>query len=50
MQLSKKPKIFCCNFIAFSESKLDSEHFEKKTSFITISEISDSERRGYLNA
>ena len=30
MQLSKKPKIFCCNFIASLESKLNFEHFQNK--------------------
>ena len=29
MQLSKKPNTFCCNFIAFLESKQDVEHFGK---------------------
>ena len=32
IQLSEKPKQFCLNFIAFLESKLDFEHFEKKKS------------------
>ena len=30
MQLSNKPKTFCCNFIAFFESALNFGHFEKK--------------------
>ena len=34
MQLSKKPKTFCCIFIAFLESALNFEHFEKKFSLI----------------
>ena len=29
IQLPKKPKIFCCNFIAILESKLNFEHFKK---------------------
>ena len=32
MQLSKKPKIFCCLFMAFLESTLNFKHFEKKPS------------------
>ena len=59
MQLSKKPKTFLlhfyCVFIAFLESKLKFEHFEKKKRknephSLSISEIIDTERRGYLNA
>ena len=51
MQLSKKPKIFCCNFIAVLDSKLNFEHFEKyEPCSLSISEIIDSERRDYLNA
>ena len=58
MQLSKKPKTlllhFYCVFIAFLESKLKFEHFEKKKKkephTLSISEIIDTERRGYLNA
>ena len=30
MELSETPKIFCCIFIAFLESILNSEHFEKE--------------------
>ena len=30
MQLCQKPKAFCCFFIAFLESTLNFEHFEKK--------------------
>ena len=30
LQLSKKPKTFCCNVIAFFEPTLNFEHFEKK--------------------
>ena len=30
MQLSHKAKTFCRNFIAFLESTLNFEHFEKK--------------------
>ena len=52
MQVSKKPKTFCCNFIDFLESKLKFKHFEQKSEphSLSISEIIDSERRGYLNA
>ena len=51
MQLSEKSKIFCCNFIAFFESALNSEHFEKKwASYLGISEVIGSKRRAYLNA
>ena len=34
MQLSEKLKTFSAFFIAFSESALNFEHFEKKKSFI----------------
>ena len=34
MQSSKKLKIFCFNFIAFLESKLNLQHLKKKTSLI----------------
>ena len=34
MQLSKKPKRFCCNFIAFLESASSFELFESKMSLI----------------
>ena len=55
VQLSKKQKTFCCFFITLSESTLNFEHSEKKRNVISenslrISEIIDSERRGYLNA
>ena len=52
MQSSKKLKIFCFNFIAFLESKLNLQHLKKKNKphSLSISEISDSERHGYLNA
>ena len=48
MQLSKKPNTFCCFFIAFLESTCNFEHFELYS--LNISEIINSERRGYLNA
>ena len=39
-QLSEKPKIFCCIFIAFLESTLNFEHFEKrKRPSVSISEV-----------
>ena len=52
MQLSKTPKRFCCNFIHFLESRLNFEHFRRKhgPNGLSISEIIDSERRGYLHA
>ena len=53
MQLCQKPKAFCCFFIAFLESTLNFEHFEKKKKkprSSSISEVIDSERRAYLNA
>ena len=51
MQLSKKQKKFCCNFIAFFESTLNLEHLGKNESHsLSISEVIDSERRDYLNA
>ena len=34
MQLSKKPKTFCCFFIAILEFTLKFEHFEKKFNII----------------
>ena len=34
MQLSEKPKTFCCNFIAFVESTLNFEHLETKMNLI----------------
>ena len=51
MQLSKKPKWFCSIFIAFLESTLNFEHFERKNEphSLSISETIDSKRRGYLN-
>ena len=52
MQLSKKSKTFCFNFIAFLESTLNLEHFYKRHEphHLSISEIIDSEKRGNLNA
>ena len=47
MQLSEKPKIFCCIFIPFLESTLNSKHFEKEMSL--LSEVIDSEKCAYLN-
>ena len=53
MQLFEKPKIFCCIFIAFLESTLNFEHFEKKKNknkneppSLSISEVIDSEPFG----
>ena len=51
VQLSKKRKTLCCNFIAVLKSTLNFIHFEKNEAHsFSISEIIDSERRGYLNA
>ena len=46
MELSQKPKIFCCFFIAFLESTLNFEHFQKggRPHSLSISEIIDSEQ------
>ena len=52
MQLSEKPKTFFEFFIAFLESKVNFEHFEKKKNEshnLSISEVIDFERRAYLN-
>ena len=48
MQLSKKQKTFSLVFSAFSESRLNIEHFEKKDDphSLCISEITDAERPG----
>ena len=50
--LSLKQKIFSGFFIAFLKYTWNAEHFEKKgESFsLSISEIIDSERGGYLSA
>ena len=52
MQLSKKPKTFCVNFVAFLESTLNFKHFEKEHDphSLSISENIDSslERRSDL--
>ena len=52
MQLSGKLKTFSRFFIAFLESTLNFEHFEKKDEphSSSIYEVTDSERRAYLNA
>ena len=49
--LSQKQKIFSGFFIAFLKYALNLEHFQKKYEYpsLTISEIIDAERRGYLN-
>ena len=51
-QLSLKQKTFSGFFIAFLKSTLNGEHFEKKgeSSSLSISEIIDSKRGGYLSA
>ena len=49
--LSQKPKIFSWFFIAFLKCAWNLEHFQKKDEdpSLTISEIIDAEKRGYLN-
>ena len=51
MELSEKPKTFSDCFIAFLESTLNFEHFEKinKPHSSSIPEVIDSEICGYLN-
>ena len=50
--LSLKQKIFSGVFIAFLKSTWNGEHFEKKgdSSSLSVSEIIDSKRGGYLSA
>ena len=50
--LSLKQKTFSEFFIPFLKSTLNGEHFEKKgeSSSLSISEIVDSKRGGYLSA
>ena len=50
--LSLKQKTFSWFFIAFLKSTWNGEHFEKKgeSSSLSISEIIDSQRDGYLSA
>ena len=50
--LSLKQKTFSQFFIAFLKSTWNGEHFQKKgeSSSLTISEIIDSKRGGYLRA
>ena len=54
MQLSEKSNTFCSFLISYLEYTLKLEHFEKKKKndgrSLNVSEIIDSERRGYLNA
>ena len=49
--LSKKQKIFFGFWIAFLKRAWNLEHFQKKDEHpsLTISEIIDAKRRGYLN-
>ena len=51
-QLSLKQKTFSGFFIAFLKSTGNGEHFQKKgeSSSLSISEIIDSKRSGYLKA
>ena len=48
--LSQKQKTFSGFFIAFLKGALNLEHFRKKYEYprLIISEIIDTERRGYL--
>ena len=50
--LSLKQKTFSRFFIAFLKSRVNGEHFHKKgeSSSLSISEIIDSKRGGYLSA
>ena len=50
--LSLKQKTFSRFFVAFLKSTWNGEHFEKKgeSSSLSISEIIDSKRGGYLSA
>ena len=52
LSLTQKPETFCIIFMAFSESEQNSVYFEKKNQLNRsyISEVSDSEKCGYLNA
>ena len=49
--LSQKQKTFSWFFIAFLKCTWNLEHFQKKDEYpsLIISEIIDTERRGYLN-
>ena len=49
--LSQKQKTFSGFFIAFLKCAWNLEHFQEKDEYpsLTISEIIDTERRGYLN-
>ena len=51
-RLSLKQKIFSGFLMAFLKSRWNGEHFEKKgeSSSLSISEIIDSKRGGYLSA
>ena len=52
MQISKKSNTFSPPFIAFLKSRSNPQYFEKKCEShnLSISNIIDSERGGYLNA
>ena len=52
MQLSKNPKTIYFISIEFSKSSLNFEHFDQNhlPHSLYISEVIDSEKRGYLNA
>ena len=50
-RLSQKQKAFSAFFIKFLKCALNLEHFQKKDEYpsLIISEIIDTEKRGYLN-
>ena len=52
MELSQKQKTFSGFFCAFLKSSLNFEHFQKKDDCHSrgISEITESEKHGYINA
>ena len=52
MQLSRKQKTFSEFFAAFLKSSLNFEHFQKNDDCHSggISEITESEKHGYINA
>ena len=52
MPLSLKQKTFSAFFIVFLKSTWNGEHFQKKaeSSSLSVSEIIDSKRSGYLSA
>ena len=51
MHLSQKQNVYSQFFLAFFDSALNFEHFQKKDDphSLCISEITDHERRAYIN-